>query len=61
MPTLKFQNFMVWKKSQQKKLWKSLICSNLDFGKIDEFEWWYLERVSEDAGQKFTLTEFKEE
>ena len=31
------------------------------FGKIDEFEWWYLEIISADAGTQFTLTEFKEE
>ena len=31
------------------------------FGKIDQFGWWYLERISADAGTQFTLTEFKEE
>ena len=30
-------------------------------GKIDEFGWWDLERISEDAGTQFTLTEFKQE
>ena len=30
------------------------------FGKIDKFGWWYLERISADAGKQFTLTEFKE-
>ena len=30
-------------------------------GKIDQFGWWYLERISADAGTQFTLTEFKEE
>ena len=30
------------------------------FRKIDEFGWWYLERISADAGIQFTLTEFKE-
>ena len=30
------------------------------FGKIDEFGWWDLERVSSDAGAQFTSTEFKE-
>ena len=29
------------------------------FGKVDEFGWWYLERISSDAGTKFTSTEFK--
>ena len=31
------------------------------FGKIDEFGWWYLERILADAGTQFTSTEFKEE
>ena len=30
------------------------------FGKIDEFGWWDLERISADAGTQFTTTEFKE-
>ena len=31
------------------------------FGKIDQFGWWDLERISADAGMQFTSTEFKEE
>ena len=31
------------------------------FWKIDEFGLWDLERISEDSGMQFTLTEFKEE
>ena len=31
------------------------------FGKIEEFGWWDLERISEDVGKQFNLTEFKEE
>ena len=30
------------------------------FGIIEEFVWWYLERISADAGTQFTSTEFKE-
>ena len=30
------------------------------FGKIDQFGWWDLERISTDAGTQFTSTEFKE-
>ena len=30
------------------------------FGKIDQFVWWDLERISADAGTQFTSTEFKE-
>ena len=31
------------------------------FGEIYQFGWWYLERISADAGTQFTSTEFKEE
>ena len=42
------------------------VMHNLDiflsrFGKIEEFGWWDLERISADAGTQFILTEFKEE
>ena len=30
-------------------------------GKIDDFVWWDLERISADVGTQFTSTEFKEE
>ena len=31
------------------------------FGKIDQFGWWDLQRISADAGTHFTSTEFKDE
>ena len=31
------------------------------FGKIDEFGWWDLERISADVGTQFTSKDFKEE
>ena len=31
------------------------------FGKIDQFGWWDLERISADVGTQFTSTEFKDE
>ena len=31
------------------------------FGKIDQFGWWDLERISAEAGTHFTSTEFKDE
>ena len=31
------------------------------FGKIDQFGWWDLERISADAGTQFTKKEFKDE
>ena len=42
------------------------VMDNMDmiqsrFGKIDEFGWCDLERISADAGTQFTSTEFKEE
>ena len=30
------------------------------FGKIYQFEWWDLERISSDAGTQFTSTELRE-
>ena len=40
------------------------VMDNLDmfqsrFGKMDEFAWWDLKNISEDAGTNFTSTEFK--
>ena len=29
------------------------------FGKMDQSGWWYLERISADAGTQFTLMDFK--
>ena len=31
------------------------------YGKIDQFGWWDLDRISADAGTQFTLAKFKEE
>ena len=31
------------------------------FGKIDQFGWWNLERISADSGTQFTSTDFEEE
>ena len=31
------------------------------FGKIEKIGWWYLERISVDAGTQFTSTEFQDE
>ena len=45
---------------------KSQVMYKLDmfqsrFGKIDEFGWWDLERISSDAGTHFTSADFKQE
>ena len=42
------------------------VMDNLDmfqsrFGKIYQFRWWDLERISADTGTQFTSTEFKDE
>ena len=48
-----------------KKILTEEVMDKLDmfqsrFGKMDEFGWWDLERISADAGSQFTSTEFKE-
>ena len=43
------------------QIMNKLDMSQSRFGKIDEFGWWYLERISVDAGTQFTFTESKEE
>ena len=48
------------------KITKEEVMEKLDmfqsrFGKIDQFGWWYLERISADTGTQFTSTEFKDE
>ena len=50
MHTLKLQNFMAWRISQQNKLWTNWICFNPFWGEIDHFGWWDLEIISADAG-----------
>ena len=47
------------------KIYTEEVMDNLDMfqsrcGKIDEFGWCALERISADAGSQFTSTEFKE-
>ena len=42
------------------------VMENLDmfqsiFGKMDEFGWWDLERISGDSGTQFTSMDFKQE
>ena len=48
------------------KITKEEVMDKLDMfqsrlGKIDEFGWWYLERISADTAKQLTSTEFKEE
>ena len=30
------------------------------FGKLDEFGWWYMERIQNEAGTQFTSNDFQE-
>ena len=48
-------------KTKTKEVTDKLDMLQSRFGKIDEFGWWDLERISEDAGTQFTSTEFKQE
>ena len=46
------------------KIYTEQVINNLDmfqsqFGRIDEFGWCNSERISEDVGLQFTMTEFK--
>ena len=47
-----------------KKIATEEVMDNLDmfqsiFGKMDKFGWWYLERISSDAGTQFTSTDLE--
>ena len=70
----KFSNYLlivdayseIPKLSGMEKITTAEVMDKLDmfqyrFGKIDQFRWWDLERISADACTQFTLTEFKEE
>ena len=47
-------------KSTTEEVMDKLDMFEFIFGKIDEFVWWDLERISAYAGKQFTSTEFKE-
>ena len=49
------------KKTTTEEIMDRLDMFQSRFGKIDEFGWWDLERISGDTGTQFTSTEFKEE
>ena len=40
---------------------EKLVMFQSRFGKIEQFGWWYLERILADAGTQFTSTDFKDE
>ena len=60
MPTLRFQNIYGMEEIITEEVMDKLEMFQSRFGKIDEFWWWDLERISADAGTQFTSTEFKE-
>ena len=43
-----------------KEVMDKLYMFQARFEKIDEFGWWYLERISADAGTHFTSTELQD-
>ena len=52
---------MVWKKITTDEVLDKMDMFQSRFGKICQFGWWDLNRISEDAGTQFTSTEFKDE
>ena len=61
MPTPKYQNFYGMEKITTEEFLDRLDMFQFRFGRIDEFGWWYLKRLSADAGTQFNSTDFKEE
>ena len=57
----KIPKLYVMEKITTEEVIKKLDMFQSRFGKIDEFGWWDLERISSDAGTQFTSMEFKEE
>ena len=49
------------KKTTTEEIMDRLDMFQSRFGKIDEFGWWDLERISGDAGTQFSSTDFKQE
>ena len=56
----KIPKLNVMKKISIEEVTNKLDMFQSRFGKIEEFGWWDLEIISEDAGSQFTSTEFKE-
>ena len=61
MRTLKFETLYVMEKIIIEEVMNKLDIFQSRFGKIDEFGWWDLDRISADAAKKFILTGFKGE
>ena len=61
IPTLKFEKNYGVEKITTEEVMDKLDMFQSRFGRIDEFGWWGLEIISEDAGKQFTSTGFKEE
>ena len=61
MLILRYQNFYGMENITTAEVMDILEMFQSRFGKIDQFGWWDLERISADAGTQFTSTKFKEE
>ena len=61
MPNLKFEKLYDMEKMTTEEVMDKIDMFRFVFGKIDEFGWWYLERIPADAGTQFTSAEFKED
>ena len=57
----KIPKFYVMERTNTEEVTDKLDMFQSRFGKIDEFVWWDLEIISEDAGTQFTSTEFQDE
>ena len=61
MPTLRSQKIYGVEKITTEEVMDKLDMFQSRFGKMDQFGWWDLERISADSGTQFTLTYFKDE
>ena len=57
----KIRKFYGMEKITSEEIMDTLDMFQSRFGKLDEFGWWDLEIISEDAGKQFISTDFKEE
>ena len=56
----KIPNLYGMEKITTEEVMEKLDMFHSRFGKTDKFGWWYLERISADAGTQSTSTEFKD-
>ena len=59
MPILRYQKIYGMENITTEEVLDKFDMFQSIFGKIDQFSWWDLEKISADAGTQFTLTKFK--